>query len=143
MAVRITFFLELGGCEIPRFIVTWDPRMQHQFCRIPARVPRSAIFFADLERSNPLSHCLSLWNGENVYGRWYVTPHERGWDSGPRCCICNYRGKYISPIFPRPNPIAVPRKVSRIRSYDDLLLPEHRLLAQIAVGASGEYADRT
>ena len=51
---------------------------------------------------------------------------------------CNFQGKYISTIFPRPKLIAVHRKVSSIGSYNDLLLPGHRLLAQIAVGASGD-----
>ena len=66
----------------------------------------------------------------------------RGWDSGPRRSwsgYCNFQGKiYFPNIFPTKTH-CMHRKVSRIDRYDDfILLPEHRLLAQIAVGASGK-----
>ena len=57
----------------------------------------------------------------------------------PGARILDIWGKIFPQYFPGLKPMGIHQKVIRIDCYDDLLLPGHRLLAQIALEASVEH----
>ena len=80
-------------------------------------------------------------NGGQLYTNENYSPQRRGPPAGPGSGIVLYREINIGALLARHCHATSLLKVRAIDQYDDLLLPEVRLLAQLPVFASGEHFD--